>query len=202
MCCRSGRERGLRGSSCPRPRHRARVLRVSEGAAAADEIEAQLRRAKATIERYGHALLTPFLSEESAHLARLLGDEEGLRASLPRSPPPLHRDGRCGARGAGGEGAAGARAGVDQCPQGVTRLEAARPRCCVGSMPGPRHRPHAARQGVAPSPPRARRGRRNQYMGSPPGSLASDRRAATIWSREKRGSWTQPYSGSAAFMPS
>ncbi len=44
---------------------------------AADEIEAQLRRAKATIERYGHALMTPFLSEESAHLARLLGDDEG-----------------------------------------------------------------------------------------------------------------------------
>ncbi len=47
------------------------------GAAAADAIEAQLRRAKAAIERNGHALLIPFLSEESAHLARLLGDEEG-----------------------------------------------------------------------------------------------------------------------------
>ncbi len=57
----------------------ARVLRVSEGAAAADAIEAQLRRAKAGIERYGHALLTPFLSEESAHLARLVGDEEGCQ---------------------------------------------------------------------------------------------------------------------------
>ena len=50
---------------------------MSEGAAAADEIEAQLRRAKRVIERDGHALMTPFLSEESGHLARLLGDEEG-----------------------------------------------------------------------------------------------------------------------------
>ncbi len=50
---------------------------MSKGAAAADKIEAQLQRAKRVIERYGHALLTPFLSEESAHLARLLGDEEG-----------------------------------------------------------------------------------------------------------------------------
>ncbi len=60
----------------------ARVLRVSEGAAAADEIEAQLQRAKAAIERYGYALLTPFLSEESAHFARLLGDEEGCERHL------------------------------------------------------------------------------------------------------------------------
>ncbi len=45
--------------------------------AAVDEIEAQLRRAKRVIERDGHAVLTPFLSEESAHFARLLGDEEG-----------------------------------------------------------------------------------------------------------------------------
>ncbi len=55
---------------------------MSEGAAAADEIEAQLRRAKAEIESYGQAVLTPFLSEESAHLARLLGDEEGCERHL------------------------------------------------------------------------------------------------------------------------
>lgn len=36
----------------------------------------------ATIERYGHAVLTPFLSEESGHLARLLGDEEGCERHL------------------------------------------------------------------------------------------------------------------------
>ncbi len=70
---RTGR---LVGARCSNARESSRT-ELSEGAAAADEIEALLRRAKATIERYGHALLTPFLSEESAHFARLLGDEEG-----------------------------------------------------------------------------------------------------------------------------
>jgi tetratricopeptide (TPR) repeat protein len=54
---------------------RARILRQTEGADAAAEIDAALARAQVLIEETGARGYAPFVQEERAKLARLLGDD-------------------------------------------------------------------------------------------------------------------------------
>ncbi len=56
---------------------RSRVLRALDGADAQGEIEATLARAQQLLEKSGARAFAPFIVEERARLAAVLGDEEG-----------------------------------------------------------------------------------------------------------------------------
>ncbi len=64
------------------PLVRAQILRESEGAAARDQIEATLTVADASIAETGACAWQPFVMEERARLARLIGDQEGAERHL------------------------------------------------------------------------------------------------------------------------
>jgi class 3 adenylate cyclase/tetratricopeptide (TPR) repeat protein len=76
------RRRGTRGFEVPAQLARARVLRRSEGAAAAGEIEAAIARARALIDETGFRAYAPFVHEERSRLAMLLGDDSAARREL------------------------------------------------------------------------------------------------------------------------
>ncbi len=58
------------------------MLRATEGVAALDVIESQLDAAASIVEEMGIAAYAPFVLEERAALARLLGDDAGWERSL------------------------------------------------------------------------------------------------------------------------
>jgi hypothetical protein len=64
---------------------RARVLRVLDGAEARTEIEASLARAELLLEWSRARAFAPFIVEERARLAAVLGDAEGVRDLLRRA---------------------------------------------------------------------------------------------------------------------
>jgi hypothetical protein len=64
---------------------RSRVLRALDGAGARAEIEASLARAELLLEWSGARAFAPFIVEERARLAAVLGDEEGARDLLNRA---------------------------------------------------------------------------------------------------------------------
>ncbi len=76
------RQRGRRGDECFARLALVRVLRATEGVAARDTIEAQLDAAASIVEETGIAAYAPFVLEERAALARLVGDEAGWERSL------------------------------------------------------------------------------------------------------------------------
>jgi hypothetical protein len=76
------RQRGLRGDECLARLVLARVLRATEGVAVRGEIASQLDTAAAIVEETGAVVYAPFVLEERAALARLIGDEPGWERSL------------------------------------------------------------------------------------------------------------------------
>jgi hypothetical protein len=58
------------------------VLRATEGVAARGAIESQLDAAAAIVEEAGIAAFAPFVLEERAALARVIGDEVGWERTL------------------------------------------------------------------------------------------------------------------------
>ncbi len=58
---------------------RARVLLATDGRTAAEEIEAQLRQARAALDASGAHIFMPFVREESARLMRIRGDADSER---------------------------------------------------------------------------------------------------------------------------
>jgi len=61
---------------------RSRVLRALDGPGAREEIEASLARAELLLDWSGARAFAPFIVEERARLAAVLGDGEGARALL------------------------------------------------------------------------------------------------------------------------
>jgi hypothetical protein len=61
---------------------RSRVLRALDGADAQGEIEASLERAQLLLEKSGARAFAPFIIEERARLAEVLGDTEGATQHL------------------------------------------------------------------------------------------------------------------------
>ncbi|MGH2951348.1 MAG: hypothetical protein ACRDKX_04815, partial [Solirubrobacterales bacterium] len=76
------RERGQAGAEMIITAALARVLLVSRGAAAADEVEALLRSGLEVVERTQAQAFEPFMRAELAELARQTGDEEGHQREL------------------------------------------------------------------------------------------------------------------------
>ena len=74
--------RGTRSFEIPAQLARARVLAQSEGGGAAREISAALTRVESLIEETGARGYRPFVYEERAELARLLGDEATQQREL------------------------------------------------------------------------------------------------------------------------
>jgi hypothetical protein len=64
---------------------RSRVLRALDGADARAEIEASLARAELLLEWSGARAFAPFIVEERARLAAVLGDQQAARALLRRA---------------------------------------------------------------------------------------------------------------------
>jgi tetratricopeptide (TPR) repeat protein len=64
---------------------RARVLRTLDGSAGREDIEASLARADLLLDWSGARAFAPFIVEERARLAAVLGDEEGTRNLLGRA---------------------------------------------------------------------------------------------------------------------
>ncbi|MGH7288615.1 MAG: hypothetical protein ACREI8_11415, partial [Myxococcota bacterium] len=73
---------GLRDDECLARLAVARVLRATEGVAARDAIESQLDAAASIVEATGIAAYAPFVAEERAALARVIGDAAGWERSL------------------------------------------------------------------------------------------------------------------------
>jgi len=73
---------GLRDDECLARLALARALRATEGVAASGAIESQLDAAATIVEETGAVAFAPFVLEERAALARLLGDEAGWERSL------------------------------------------------------------------------------------------------------------------------
>ena len=76
------RQEGLRDDECLARLALARALRATEGVSARDAIESQLDAAATIVEETGIAAFAPFVAEERAALARMIGDEAGWERSL------------------------------------------------------------------------------------------------------------------------
>jgi tetratricopeptide (TPR) repeat protein len=76
------RRRGTRLFEIPAQLSRARVLQRAEGAGAAREIDAALTHAESLIEEIGARGYEPFVHEERANLARLVGEEANHEREL------------------------------------------------------------------------------------------------------------------------
>jgi hypothetical protein len=76
------RHRGRRCDECLARLALARALRATEGVAARGAIESQLDAAASIVEETGIAVYAPFVVEERARLARVLGDEALFERSL------------------------------------------------------------------------------------------------------------------------
>jgi class 3 adenylate cyclase/tetratricopeptide (TPR) repeat protein len=74
----------------------ARIRRALDGAAARDEIEAALRRSTSIVENTGARSYQPFIHEERAQLARVLGDDASYQRELEAA---LRAFGELGATG-------------------------------------------------------------------------------------------------------
>jgi adenylate cyclase len=76
------RQRAYRGDECLARLALARVVRATEGPAARGAIESQLDAAAEIVEETGAVVFAPFVAEERAAVARLVGDEAGWERSL------------------------------------------------------------------------------------------------------------------------